>query len=349
MGLDPARRPARGQAPGRLPARRGRLLRRTDRSPEPALHGPPQRAHGRSEAEAAIDEVLEQVGLTDRADDRVETYSRGHAPAARHRRRAGQVARPPDPRRADDVDRPARRRRDPRPPALARPRSRAGDPALEPPADPGPVGLRPDRDLRRRPPGRGGDRRRARQPVRRWRGDDRGRPRAADAPTIGRGPRRSLARSRTGSSRPCTRRTRRSDAWRLHRPAGRPRSRASVRPSSWPPSSTASASPRCDRSCRRSTTSTERPCSGAASPTRQSGAARRVPAGGPRHERRRSPRRRRRRPRPIEQPALRKLPAGWRVIAAKEFGDHLAQRPLHRRCCSSLAWRRRSRSTSPPT
>jgi ABC-2 type transport system ATP-binding protein len=31
----------------------------------------------RQEAEAAIDEVLEQVGLTDRADDQVETYSRG--------------------------------------------------------------------------------------------------------------------------------------------------------------------------------------------------------------------------------------------------------------------------------
>ena len=34
---------ARGQAPGRLPARRGRLLRRHDRAPEPALHGTPQR------------------------------------------------------------------------------------------------------------------------------------------------------------------------------------------------------------------------------------------------------------------------------------------------------------------
>jgi len=32
---------------------------------------------GRREAEAAIDEVLEQVGLADRADDPVETYSRG--------------------------------------------------------------------------------------------------------------------------------------------------------------------------------------------------------------------------------------------------------------------------------
>ena len=50
MGLDPAREPLRGQAPGRLPARRGRLLRRPDRPPEPALHGPPQRA-ARGEAE----------------------------------------------------------------------------------------------------------------------------------------------------------------------------------------------------------------------------------------------------------------------------------------------------------
>ena len=43
MGLDPGLRAARGQAPGRLPARRRRLLRRSDRPPEPALHGPAQR------------------------------------------------------------------------------------------------------------------------------------------------------------------------------------------------------------------------------------------------------------------------------------------------------------------
>ena len=52
---------------------------------------------------------------------------------------------------ADDRDRPARRRRDPRPAAAARPRARHGDPPLEPPPQPGPVGLRPDRHLRLRP------------------------------------------------------------------------------------------------------------------------------------------------------------------------------------------------------
>ena len=77
MGLDPAREPRAGQAPGRLPARRGRLLRRPDRAPEPALHGAPQRAPRRRGRGGRSTTSLEQVGLTDRADDRVETYSRG--------------------------------------------------------------------------------------------------------------------------------------------------------------------------------------------------------------------------------------------------------------------------------
>ena len=40
---------------------------------------------------------------------------------------------------------PLGRRRDPRPAAAPRPRARHGDPALQPPPQPGPVGLRPDR------------------------------------------------------------------------------------------------------------------------------------------------------------------------------------------------------------
>ena len=66
-----------------------------------------------ADAEASIGEVLEQVGMTDRADTRVDTYSRGHAPAARHRRRAGEGPGGADPRRADHGHRPAGRRRDP--------------------------------------------------------------------------------------------------------------------------------------------------------------------------------------------------------------------------------------------
>jgi ABC-2 type transport system ATP-binding protein len=55
----------------------------------------------RREAETAIDEVLDQVGLADRRTTGSDLLAR-HAPAARHRRRPGQVAGPPDPRRADD-------------------------------------------------------------------------------------------------------------------------------------------------------------------------------------------------------------------------------------------------------
>ncbi len=43
MGLDPAREPRLVKRRVGLPARRGRLLRRADRAPEPALHGPSQR------------------------------------------------------------------------------------------------------------------------------------------------------------------------------------------------------------------------------------------------------------------------------------------------------------------
>ena len=153
MGLDPGLGAARGQAPGRLPARRGRLLRRPDRAREPALHGAPQRARPRRGRDGH--RRGPRAGRADRPGQRPgrDLLAR-HAPAARHRRRAGQVAGPAHPRRADDLDRPARRRRDPGPAAQARRRAWARDHAVEPPADPGPVGVRPDRDLRRRPPRR---------------------------------------------------------------------------------------------------------------------------------------------------------------------------------------------------
>ena len=84
-----------------------------------------------TEAETAIGEVLDQVGLTERADDRVEHVLPRHAAAPRHRRRPGQVPGHPDPRRADDLDRPARRRRDPRP-AAARSSTSAGSRSCSP-------------------------------------------------------------------------------------------------------------------------------------------------------------------------------------------------------------------------
>ena len=79
----------------------------------------------KSEAEPAIDEVLVQVGLADRARRRGRDLLARHAPAAGHRRCTRQVARSAHPRRTDDVDRPARRGRDPRPAAAAD--RRAGD------------------------------------------------------------------------------------------------------------------------------------------------------------------------------------------------------------------------------
>ncbi len=114
----------------------------------------------------------------------------------------------------------------------------------------------------------------------------------------------------------------RSDAWRLTvRPAadeGNVRQACSSRP--W---STGCASRRCARSCPRSTTSTAR---------RSSGAARRI--APPRHPagiRTWEDRRMTAAAAPIEAPAdapattktLRVPSSGWRVVANKEFGDHV--------------------------
>ena len=111
-------------------------------------------------AESTIDEVLEQVGLMSRADDPVETYSRG---MLQRLGIADALVKDPDvlildePTTAIDplgvVEILDLLRR------LVRERGH-GRPALEPPAEPGPVGLRPDRDLRLRPD----DRHRARSP-----------------------------------------------------------------------------------------------------------------------------------------------------------------------------------------
>ena len=76
VGLDPARHPREvKRRVGYLPDAvgfYGGLTGRQNLRYTASLNG----LSGR-EAEAAMDEVLEQVGLTDRANDRVETYSRG--------------------------------------------------------------------------------------------------------------------------------------------------------------------------------------------------------------------------------------------------------------------------------
>ena len=101
-------------------------------------------------AETTIDEVLDQVGLTDRADDKTETYSRG---MLQRLGIADALVKDPDvlildePTTAIDplgVDRGARA------PAATRARAGHGHPAVEPPAQPGPERVRPDRDLRLR-------------------------------------------------------------------------------------------------------------------------------------------------------------------------------------------------------
>ena len=119
-----------------------------------------------SDAERAMGAVLDQVGLTDRADDRVETYSRGM------KQRLGiadALVKAPDILILDEpttsidplgvVEILDLLRR-------ARPGAPSRDPALQPPADAGPVGLRPDRHLRGRPDGRRGHDGPPRQPVR---------------------------------------------------------------------------------------------------------------------------------------------------------------------------------------
>ena len=117
VGLDPARGPLEvKRRVGYLPDSVG-FYDGPDRPREPALHRPASTGSRGDEPRTTIDEVLDQVGLTSRADDPVETVLAGHAPAPRHRRRPGQGPGRPHPRRAHDRDRPARRRRDPRPAA----------------------------------------------------------------------------------------------------------------------------------------------------------------------------------------------------------------------------------------
>ena len=76
MGLDPAREPREvKRRVGYLPDAVGFYGGMTGR--ENLRYTARLNGLRRAEAEPAIDEVLEQVGLTDRADDEVETYSRG--------------------------------------------------------------------------------------------------------------------------------------------------------------------------------------------------------------------------------------------------------------------------------
>ena len=189
------------------------------------------------EAAAAIDEVLEQVGLTESRGRPGRDVLARHAPAARHRGRPGQVTGPAHPRRADDVDRPDRRGRDPRPAAPAGRRAGPGDHAVEPSPQPGPDGLRPDRHLRQRPAHRGRHGRGAGGHLRRRERRDRGRAGAAGGGRC-RARRTDAAWHPVGRAR-STRRRR--AAARGASTSGRPtRKAASARTSSSPPSSRAS-------------------------------------------------------------------------------------------------------------
>ena len=237
-GLDPARHPREvKRRVGYLPDAVG-FYGGHDRAPEPALHGPAQRAARQARRRRRWPRSSTRSGLTDRADDRVETYSRG---MSQRLGIADALVKSPDILILDEpttaID----------PIGVveildllrgARPRARPGHPALEPPADAGPVGLRPDRDLRRRAARRRGDRGPARQPVRRRRGDPRGRASSSRAPA-------DIARAKARPRRACMSVVAvqppapRSDAWRLtvrpaaeegERPPGRPRGRGRARP-----------------------------------------------------------------------------------------------------------------------
>ena len=77
VGLDPARRPLEvKRRVGYLPDAVGFYTDMSGRE-QPPLHGPAQPASTATRRRTPIDEALEQVGLTARADDRTDTYSRG--------------------------------------------------------------------------------------------------------------------------------------------------------------------------------------------------------------------------------------------------------------------------------
>ena len=77
LGLRSGARAARGQAPGRLSARPGRLLRQPDRGRQPALHRAPDRPRRATSARRRSRDALEHVGLPTSTDKRVATFSRG--------------------------------------------------------------------------------------------------------------------------------------------------------------------------------------------------------------------------------------------------------------------------------
>ena len=130
LGFDPAHEALQvKRRVGYLPDSRG-LLRRPDRAAEPALHRAAQRAargerRGPDRARRSM-----RSSLSDRDRHAVRDVLAGHAPAARHRRRAHQGSRDPDPRRADHRHRPDRRGRDPEPPPRPGGRARRDRPPV---------------------------------------------------------------------------------------------------------------------------------------------------------------------------------------------------------------------------
>ena len=149
-GSTPTRDPLRGEVPGRLHARRRRLLRGPDGAARTCATPPSSTGSRARSPSDRIDELLDDVGLADAADRKVGGYSRGM------RQRLGladALVKDPsilDPRRADGEHRPRGRARAAVDGRAAAHRAGRDGRAVVAPAPPGAAGVRPHRDLRRR-------------------------------------------------------------------------------------------------------------------------------------------------------------------------------------------------------
>ena len=205
----------------------------------------------------------------------------------------------------------------------ARRRARDGDPPLEPPAQPGPVGLRPDRHLRRRPADRAGDHGRARRALRRGQRPDRGRrsrrrrrrraPSTAEASSAAIDGVATVVATADRRRRPVARSRRRRPRARRRGPRRRSSRRRS--PSRLPLVSIRPVEPSLEDIYRRAVARTA-PAARSRGMTRRE----RPPTDGA-APRPRPPADGRRAARPAPERSVPR--AGWMVVAGKEFADHL--------------------------